>query len=412
MYWIGGLSFLKRNNGFIGVVAALIEFYGDMDMNRTNVKDVNKDVFYCTRCVISNQRPRITFNEEGVCSACQHAKRKKEHIDWEEREQELIALLDKYRSKDGSFDVLVPCSGGKDSSFIAHQLKHEYNMHPLTVTFAPHIYTDIGWQNLQNFVKSGFDNILLNPNGQVHRKMTKLAFEKMGDPFQPFIYGVKAFPLHMAIKYEIRLVMYAEDGEIEYGGDDKNANRGTIDIEEDMTRTYFSGIAPEEWAKYGIDESDLKPYTLPSIEDIKKSGIDYRYFAHFRKWVPQENFYYAAENTGFTPNPNRNEGTYSRYASLDDKIDGFHYYLAYIKFGLGRATSDAAHEIRDGHLTREEGVALVKKYDGEFPAKHFKDFLEYIDITEEYFWEVIDSFRSPHLWEKVNGKWKLKYHVL
>jgi len=371
---------------------------------------VTSKVFYCTKCVVSNQRPRITFDERGICSACQHAERKKA-TNWDERENELHKLLDKYRSKDGSYDVVSPCSGGKDSSYVAYQLKHEYGMHPLTVTFAPHLYTDTGWQNWQNFIKSGFDNILMTPNGKVHRLITRLAFEKLGDSFQPFIYGVKAFPLQIAVKYGIPLVMYAEDGEVEYGGEDKNAEQSTIDMSKDMTRTYFSGIAPEDWLKYNLTKEELQPYILPTLEELKSAGVNYQYFGYFKKWVPQENARYASEHTGFQTNPERSEGTYSKYASLDDRTDGFHFYLAYIKFGTGRATSDAAHEIRDGHMTREEGVALVRKYDGEFPKKHFKEFLEYVDITEEYFWEVIDSFRLPHLWEKVNGEWKLKHQV-
>lgn len=371
---------------------------------------VTSTVFYCTKCVVSNQRPRITFDERGVCSACQHAERKKS-INWDERENELHKLLDKYRSKDGAYDVVVPCSGGKDSSYVAHQLKHEYGMHPLTATVAPNLYADIGWQNWQNFINSGFDNVLLTPNGRVNRLFTRLAFEKMGDPFQPFIYGVKAFPLQIAVKYRVPLIMYAEDGEVEYGGEDKNAERATIDLDTDMTRTYFSGIAPEDWAMYGLNREELHPYILPAPEELRHAGIDYRYFGYFKKWIPQENARYAAEHTGFQTSPERSEGTYSRYASLDDRTDGIHYYLAYIKFGIARATSDAAHEIRDGHLTREEGVKLVRKYDGEFPKRHFREFLEYVDITEEHFWEVIDSFRRPHLWEKVNGEWILKHQV-
>ncbi|MFH1478601.1 MAG: N-acetyl sugar amidotransferase [Candidatus Omnitrophota bacterium] len=369
------------------------------------------EVLYCTKCVISNQRPRITFDEKGVCSACQHAERKKEYTDWAKRKDELCELLDKYRRKDGSYDVVVPCSGGKDSAYIAHQLKHKYGMHPLTVTFSPHIYTDIGKQNYDNFIKSGFDNIFMNPDGKIHRQVTRLAFEKMGDPFQPFIYGVKAFPLHIAVKYRIPLVMYAEDGEVEYGGETRNADKSTINVSNDMTPTYFSGFAPEYWTKYGMKLSDLQCYMLPDQAELEKVKVDYRYFAYYTKWIPQENYYYACKYTGFRPNLTRSEGTYSKYASLDDRLDGIHYYLAFIKFGIGRATSDAAHEIRDGHLTREEGVALVKKYDGEFPKKHFKECLEYMDITEEHFWKVIDGFRLPHIWKKQKDEWKLKQQV-
>ena len=371
----------------------------------------NSDVFYCKRCVVSNQRPRITFNDEGVCSACQHADRKRETTDWDARESEFQQLLDRYRSTDGSYDVIVPCSGGKDSARIAHELKTVYGMHPLTLTFSPHLYTDIGWQNLQGFIKAGFDNVLMSPNGEVHRKLTRLAFEHMGDPFQPFIYGVKAFPLQEAVARNIPLVMYAEDGEVEYGGDDKNAESPTIDMSEDMTRTYFSGISPEDWIKYGVSAEDLKPYTIPPIDVMRAAGVDYRYYAYYRKWVPQENFYYACKHTNFKPNPERNEGTYSKYASLDDRIDGFHYYLGFIKFGIGRTTSDAAHEIRDGHLTREEGVALVRKYDGEFPAKHFEEFLDYVNLTTDEFWKIVDRFRPEHLWPREGNEWRLKSQV-
>jgi len=373
----------------------------------------NKEIIFCKKCVISNQRPRITFNNEGVCSACLHAEYKASEIDWDKRHRDLQVLLDTYRSKDGSYDVIVPVSGGKDSATIAYTLKHEYGMHPLTVTWAPNIWTDIGRQNHSNFVSSGYDNIMGQAAGDVNRKLVRLAFEHMGDPFQPFIYGVKAFPMQVAIKYGIKLIMYAEDGEVEYGGETKNRDKGTIDMEnDDMTRTYFSNFPPEYWKKFGITDSQLQPYKMPTTKEVREASLDYRYFAHYKKWIPQENFYSAAEHCGFQANSERSEGTYSKYASLDDRIDGFHYYLGYIKFGIGRTTSDAAHEIRDGHLSRKEGVALVKRFDGEFPAKYFEEFLEYINMTETEFWEVVNKFRSDKVWKKTSDEWVLRCQVV
>ena len=369
------------------------------------------DVSYCTSCVVSNQRPRITFADDGVCSACQHAARKRRDIDWEVRDEELHQLLDRYRRDDGSYDVVVPASGGKDSTFIAHQLKHVYGMHPLTVTWAPNVWTDIGFRNWRAFVDSGFDNVLGMPSGDTNRRFVRLAFEQMGDPFLPFIYGVKAFPIRQAIQYGIQLVMYAEDGEVEYGGETKNADRGTIDVAEDMARQYFSGFDPESWTRFGLTRNELLPYLMPRADEIATAGLDYRYFGHYKKWIPQENYYYAAEHCGFQANPERSEGTYSKYASLDDKLDGFHYYLGFLKFGIGRTTSDAAHEIRDGHLTREEGVALVRRYDGEFPAKNFATFLDYVGMDEDEFWKAADAFRPAHLWERAGDEWRLKHQV-
>jgi N-acetyl sugar amidotransferase len=385
----------------------------------TNVKSTTADtgaadrqtIVYCRRCVISNQRPRITFNADGVCSACIHAEKKDRDIDWDARERELTALCDRHRSSDGSYDVVVPVSGGKDSATIAHKLKHQYGMHPLTATWSPNLWTDIGRRNHEQFVASGFDNVLGQPSGTVNRRLVRLAFEEMGDPFQPFIYGVKSFPIRVAIQHGIKLIMYAEDGELEYGGSTKNEGRGTIDLEQDMTRLYFSNYPPEYWLKFGLTPSEIHPYTMPDVDALRRSGLEYRHFSHYKKWTPQENYYYASEHCGFTANPERSEGTYSKYASLDDKVDGFHYYLMFIKFGIGRATSDAAHEIRDGHLVREEGVALVRRFDGEFPAKHFADFLAYTGLDETRFWEVVDTFRKPHVWRHDGQAWVLRSQV-
>ncbi len=371
----------------------------------TNVK-------FCNRCVVSNQRPRIRFDDDGICSACQFAEKKAKTIDWRLRENLLIKLLEKHRRRDGQFDVIVPASGGKDSGYVAHLLKHKYGMHPLTVTWAPHIFSDIGWKNFQSFIHSGFDNILGTPNGKVHRKMTKLAFELIGDPFLPFIYGQKNFPIRIAVNYKIPLVMYGENGEVEYGGSGDNEDSPTHNLDQDMTKHYFSGLDPEDLEKKGISKADLTMYTLPTQKEINDLKIECHFMGYYRKWIPQENYYYAQRHTGFLANPEgRSEGTYSKYASIDDRIDGFHYYLSFIKFGIGRATSDAAHEIRDGHITREEGVSLVQRFDGEFPAKHFAEFLDYCQMTEKHFWKVVDSFRSPHIWKKKNNKWKLLHQV-
>jgi len=374
--------------------------------------NLTREVKFCKKCTISNQRPRITFDEEGVCSACRFAEYKKEKINWAKREKELLELVKRFKRKDGYYEAIVLSSGGKDSASVAHRLKHKYGLNVLTVTFAPALYTNIGWQNFQNMIHTGeLDNILISPNGRIHRKLTQLTFEILGDPFQPFIYGVTNYALHLALKYKIPLLFYGENGEVEYGGDMKNAFVPNRDYKADHTKHYFSGLAPDDLIKYGIKNEDLQMYLPPSYEELDKLGAEIHFFGYYHKWIPQENFYYAVENTGFRPNPERSEGTYSKYASLDDKLDGIHYFLSYIKFGIGRATSDSAHEIRDRHITREEGIQLIKKFDGEFPKKYFKEFLEYCNISENYFWEVIDSWRSDHIWKKVNREWKLRHKI-
>lgn len=378
-----------------------------------------KSIRFCTKCVVSNQRPRIEFDSEGVCGACKFRHKKDESIDWETREKELRELCDKYRRTDGRYDCVVPCSGGKDSSMVAHKLKHKYGMNPLTVTWAPFEYTPIGYKNFRNFVKSGFTNIMAWPDAHLHRKMSRMALEYLGDAWQPFAFGQMAYAFHIAYNFDIKLVFFGENGEAEYSGDPRVFNLKGMPFEI-WAEQYFKGITADDLVEYGLQEAeyfsekdyrnaDLMLYRPPNLEKMKEKGICFHWFSYYEKWIPQENFYYCAEHTGFEANPEgRSEGTYSKYASLDDQMDGFHFYLAFMKFGIARATSDAAHEIRDGHIDRNEGISLVKRYDGEFPAMWFKEFLEYLDIAEQEFWHIIDKFRSPHVWKLLNNVWVLR----
>jgi N-acetyl sugar amidotransferase len=290
-------------------------------------------------------------------------------------------------------------------------------MHPLTVTWAPHIYTDIGWKNFQSWIHAGFDNISFTPNGKVHRLLTKLAVENLFHPFQPFIIGQKMIGAKTGILYDVPLVVYGEN-EAEYGNPiaDNFTSRRSQEFYardlSDLSSLYLGGEpAIQIMEQHKLDKSDLQPYLPPTPDQVRHWGGEIHYLGYYLRWTPQWSYYYAAENLGFEPNPERTEGTYSKYNSIDDRIDGFHYYTTYIKFGIGRATYDASQEIRNGHITRDEGVALVRRFDGEFPRKYFEEILKYLDMTEAHFRELCDKFRSPHLWARTNEGWKLRYQV-
>ena len=387
-------------------------------------------VQFCKRCVVSNMRPRIVFDEEGVCSACRFAEVKRTQIDWKARQEQLKRLLDVHRKSNGEWDVIVPCSGGKDSSMVAHRLKNDYGMHPLTVTWAPFLTTEIGKKNLESLLKiGGFSNVYGTPNPELHRQLARCCFEELGDAWQPFAYGQMGFAFHVAHQMRIPLVFFGENGEAEYGGSTAHNEKPYMPVE-DWAELYYKGVTIDDvmkvlWIKpyfkaKSFNFQDLTFYRPPPEKALKLANIQMYWWSYYHCWVPQENYYYVTEHTGFQANFERSEGTYSKYASLDDKLDGFHYYLAYIKFGIGRCTSDASHEIRDGHLTREEGVALVHKFDGEFPKKYFAEFLEYLQITEIEFWAIVNRWRTPQLWENYIdnmgqepvGDWFLKEKVL
>jgi N-acetyl sugar amidotransferase len=386
-----------------------------MTRRRHALYGLPEEVRFCTRCVISNQRPNsavefkhtaaskkltIHFDEQGVCDACRVAEAKA-GLDWAARERELQALCDQYRRNDGQYDCLVPGSGGKDSFYQAHVLKYKYGMHPLTVTWAPHIYTDVGRRNHQRWIDAGFDNYLMTPNSRVHRLLTRLAVENLFHPFQPFMLGQKFLGPRMAAKFGIPLVFYGEN-EAEYGNpgsDAQTALRHSSYHSNDGGDVYLSGVSVRDLiGTHGLELADLQAYMPPTADDV--AGVQVRYLGYYLKWHPQSCYYYAHEHGGFEANPERTSGTYSKYNSIDDLVDHLHYYTTYVKFGIGRATYDASQEIRSGDITREDGVALVKRYDGEYPAKHIPRLMEYLGITEEAFNALAEKFKSPHLWNE------------
>ena len=382
--------------------------------NDLRIIDPGEKVVFCKKCVISNQRPRVHFNKAGICGQCLYHEYKRTTINWDKREKELKTLCDKYRSKDSTWDVIVPGSGGKDSCFVAYSLKKKYGMHPLTVTWGSAIPTDIGLRNFINYT-SQFDNILLSPNGEFHRKLSKITFSEFGDNFLPFIYGQLNSPLQIAVKYNIPFIMYGENGEVENGGSLKNFDKAKMNIGgQDYFQQFTTNYPPEYWVKnFDVDINELKNrYMPPSDNELKRVGVEEYFFSYFENYSPQKSYEIAKKFCGFRPNPDgRSEGTFTDFASLDDKTDGFHYYMAFIKFGIGRATADAVKQIWNGLMTRDEGVNFVQKYDSEFPAKYLKEFLEYMELDLGKLNRIIDKFRRTIIWNKEDDEWKLRHQV-
>ena len=403
------------------------------------------EVKFCTRCAISNQRPNstveykhtsdslketIAFDAEGGCDACRAVEQKNNTVDWDQRERELRELCDRYRRTDGGYDCLVPGSGGKDSFFQSHKLKYEYGMNPLTITWAPHIYTDWGQRNFDRWIHAGFDNLKITPNGRVHRLLTRLAVDRLFHPFQPFIIGQKSIAPKFAAQLDIPLVFYGEN-EAEYGNpiaDNDSAIRSyEYFTKQDDSVIYLAGTSLKELKEdYGLNGNDIEAYLPPPPDALRRKGVEVHYLGYYLKWHPQGAYYYAHEHGGFEASPERTVGTYSKYNSIDDKIDDFHYYTTYIKFGIGRATYDSAQEIRHQEIDRDEAIALIRRYDGEFPERFADEVFEYLSIPEKefpkaskmfdqpivdrtYFDTLTEKFRSPHLWKFENGAWSLRH---
>jgi len=391
-----------------------------------------QQVEFCKRCVMSNQRPASTaefrhtidskkttlaLNEDGVCDACRVAEQKASGIDWQQREDELHELLSKHRSTDGSYDCIVPGSGGKDSAYQSHVLKYKYGMHPLTITWPPILYTDYGRENFNRWLDvGGFDNISFTRNGRVMKLLTRLSIENLFHPFQTFILGQKNIGPKLAAKLGIPLVFYGEN-EAEYGNPIADTASSLRDRSyhtfSNLDEMFLGGVSLAELVEeHDVQLADLMSFLPAQAEELERTDVQVHYLGYYLKWTPQEVYYYAVENTGFKARPFRTQGTYSKYNSIDDKIDDLHYYTTFIKFGIGRATYDASQEIRNGHITRDEAVALVNRFDGEFPDRYFDEVMQYIGMTPEHFHELADQFRSPHLWgTDAAGESKLRHTV-
>ena len=350
-------------------------------MAEKNKNGLPIEVKYCIKCNLSNQRPTsvneyfhtketkhstVEFDQNGVCYACNFVKKEFDQtIDWKEREKELIELCNKHRKNNGEYDCIVPGSGGKDSIFASHILKYKYKMNPLTVTWAPHLYSDMGWKNFQNWIhKGGFDNYLYSPNPKTQKEITRQATKNILHPFQPFILGQKTFALKMAAKFNTPLIFYGEMGG--KGGKKNKITDKSFNETKDQKgfeidplegkkfeETFLGGKKVQNYLDDGMNLNDFESYRPIDPELRYKKKIEFYYLSYFLRWTPQENFYYAVRHADFLANSQRTDGTYTKYVSFDDKLDGF-YYTSYIKFGIGRAMLESADEIRHGHTTKKK----------------------------------------------------------
>lgn len=366
-----------------------------------------RKILYCAHCLTPSSRPRITFNTDGVCNACSHAGSKRLAIDWDERANEFAELLARHRSRNGSWDCVVPWSGGKDSSAIAYKLKYEHGMNPLLVTFSPMLPTDVGNHNREALLNAGFDHIFLRPDQKTHRRLARRFFVERGNPKVAWDAGVNVAPVLVAARFGIPLVFYAEHGETEYGGKVLHKDSGKV---RDFTEVieHQIGDDPRNWVDDEITAADLNPYIYPDAQSVQQAGVSAYYFAYFRRWSMFENYKYIRDRIDFRRHPEgRTSGTFTDFDSLDDKMDPLYYYMQYIKFGFGRCVRDTSRFIQNGHMSREEGLRLCKLYDHEFPQEHFEEVLNYLRLTPQEFQSIVDRHRNSEIWKHENGQWQL-----
>lgn len=370
----------------------------------------NSSVRICRHCLMPSTRPRIGFDASGVCNGCITAAGKSS-IDWDARRAEFVELIERNRPKTGNYDCIVPWSGGKDSSYIAWRLKFEFGLNPLLVTFSPMLPTEVGQHNREAMLQAGFDHLMIRPNQKAARHLAQRFFRERGNPKVAWDAGINSTPMQVAVRFGIPLIFYAEHGESEYGGRLLSEEHKKIrDLAEVLEHQV--GDDPNNWVDDVVEERDLATLVYPDPADVQRIGVKAMYFAYFFRWDVFENYRLIKDKIDFRTAPaGRTDGTFTNYDSLDDKIDNLYYYMQYIKFGFGRATRDASRMIQLGHMSRDEGLENVRKYDGEFCRTDFGEVLDFLALDRSSFDEIIDKHRNPEIWEMTGNGWRTRFEI-
>ena len=372
---------------------------------------------YCVRCLYpANAKPTIIYDDEGVCSGCRYHE-SRSRIDWEDREKMLKEILKeaKIRSRElGSrYDCIIPVSGGKDSHYQTYLIKVVHGLNPLLVTYNHTFNTRLGIRNLNNLVdKFGCDLIRFTANTQSVRKISKLMLQKVGDLTWHYHAGIRTFPFQVAVQQQIPLIIWGEHGFAELTGqvtlEDMVEFTKWTRLEHDMRGYEPYDLISEET---GINENDITPYIYPSDEQIESLNIRGIYLSNFFSWDALQQVKLMKNEFDFAIHSGPRDRSFNLYGKTDDHANDVHDYLKYLKFGYGRATDDASTEIRHGRMTREQGIALVKRYDHVKPGT-LDTYLKFMGITKSNLMDWIEPMRDTDIWEKHQNEWRVNDSVV
>lgn len=365
---------------------------------------------YCTKCLYPDTKPDLWFDDKGVCSACL-AYENRSDIDWDQRSQEFAKLVEEYRDSDSSnYDCIVPVSGGKDSTCQVIRLL-SMGMNPLCVVATTDSLTNVGRKNIENLKSLGVDMVEYSTNPVIRRKINKFCLEQIGDISWPEHVTIFTIPIRVAVQFGIRLVVWGENSQNEYGGPAANQESKILNrrwLEE------FGGMlglrVRDLLNKSGVEQQHLIPYTYPSDEELEKVGVTGIFLGYYFPWDGLGNSF-LAQAYGFEVLPNLVEGSLSNYENLDNHQMVIHDYFKYLKYGFGRATDIANNQIRRGRLTMADAKAIVERHDGNYPhsclGKPLNEILEEIDMDESEFDKICDSFTNKRIFETdENGEFK------
>ncbi len=357
-------------------------------------------MIYCKNCVLPDTKPDLSFDEKGICNACNNFINR-ENIDWDKRKEEFLSLIEEYKTNE-NWDCIVPVSGGKDSTFQVIKLL-ELGVKPLCVTSTTCDLSDLGRKNIENIKNLGVDYIEFSPNPAVRRKLNRIGLMEVGDISWPEHIGIFTIPIRASVNYNVPLVIWGENSQNEYGGPAFSTKSKTLDrswLEE------FGGLLGlrirDISDNYGVDHKDLLPYVYPTEDEVKNVGVTGMFLGYFIEWDGYKNAEIAKQN-GFTVSNEIISGSIVNYENLDNYQTGIHDYFKFLKFGFGRSSDIASMHIRRNMISRQEAVEKIKINDGKYPSeylgKKLEDILENIKMTVEEFDLICNQFTNKLIFE-------------
>jgi N-acetyl sugar amidotransferase len=368
-----------------------------------------KRMQYCEKCCYPAIAVFVTMEDDGICSGCRVAAQKPA-IDWQERGELLREILEEHRSKDKSnYDCIIPVSGGKDSYFQTHVIKNVYGMNPLLVTYHGNNYLPEGQYNLDRMREIfGVDHLVFGPSIELLKKFNRAGLLVQGDMNWHSHCGIVTYPIQIAIKFRIPLVIWGEHGPTHIGG--QHSFNDFVEMSARARKEHY--LRGFDWYDFvgheGITDKDLIWARYPSDDELEDVGVRQIHLGNYVHW--DENIHSKLVRDVYNWEQARQpfERTYRMISNLDDMHEnGIHDYLKFVKFGYGRCTDHVSKDIRAGHMTREQGIELIRRYDSVKPRRDLDRWLGYVDMTEAEFDRICDGFRDPRVWwRNESGEWQ------
>jgi N-acetyl sugar amidotransferase len=362
-------------------------------------------VKYCSQCVLPSTRPHIVFDANGVCNGCT-AHAIKPQIDWTRRERAFREVVAHAKARNTGYDCVIPVSGGKDSTWQVVTCL-EYGLNPLAVTWKTPARTAIGARNLANLINLGVDHIDYQVNPQVEKRFLYQALVRCGSTAIPMHLALFNIPLTIATRFAIPLVVWGENSAFEYGGDEDERYGSRLDGQWIRKYGVTQGTTAHDWVSADLTEKALIPYYGPTDEELSKAGVHAVFLGYYFPWDPETSLRIARAH-GFRADPHGPKTGYYDYADIDDDFISIHHYLKWYKFGFTRLFDNLSLEIRNGRMTRQQAIALIRGRKDDTPYEDIEKFCAFVGISTAHFFTVIEKFRNPDIWVKRNGTWMIE----